>query len=751
MVLLSVLLATQNVPACGPFSLNAVFTFVVHPEFPLEKFANGEVGVIQPTFARSYLVAAYRNINNARFSEGEQKQLVALWNERLDSSSPDFDDSWPKSWLEARQTVPGVAALSGISTSRNREKPNEYETYVNCQKDAFETAAATLKQRIIKFGADSDVIRDWVVAQDAVFANCSEGSRIPAAAPAGADAVIRADRAYQIAAANFYGGNFDAAQQAFAAIGRDSSSPWRQMAPYLSARTYLRKASLGPAESRTESLTKAEEGLQKILNDRSQAANHAAAARPLNLVRLRLRPETRLHELAMKLAHKDDESLKQDLWDYTALLDNYIPDEDSTDTKPMPESALQDDLTDWVVTIQDGSEKAAAHAFDRWRSTSSPAWLIAALMKATPSRSEAGSLIAAADKILPTSPAYPSAMFHALRLTTESGNTAGARAKLDEILTRNRSHLPASSLNLFLSLRFRLANNLSELLKYAQRVPAGFSWDEDGRELPADLSEDSDMKGRIGKSLFDADGAKVLNQKLPLSVLQQAVESNSLPAELQRDLAQATWLRAVILDDQRRATEIAPTVKRLIPAIAPQIDAYLAAQEPDAMKFAGLFTWLKAPGLQPIVTAGTPRRTGLDQQDQFRDNWWCAAALTPGEPTTTTTPSDFVAAPAFTAKTDVSSPAFLTAAEKAAAKTEAARLAALGSGPTYLAKQVVGWVEKHPTDPRNPEALHLAVKTTRYGCTDKESGRWSKAAYDVLHKRYPTNPWTKKTPYWFKD
>src|SRR3954452_2941981 len=218
-LLLSVLLATQSVPACGPFTLDAIFTFVVHPEFPLEKFANGEVGIIQPSFARSYLVAAYRNLNNARFSESEQQQLLTLWHERLDTSSPDFDDSWPKSWLEARQTVPGVAPLGSISTSRNREKPNEYETYVNCRKDAFENAAATLKQRSSKFGADSDVIREWVVAQDAVFANCSEGSRVPDAAPAGADALIRADRAYQIAAANFYGGNFDAAQQGFAAIG----------------------------------------------------------------------------------------------------------------------------------------------------------------------------------------------------------------------------------------------------------------------------------------------------------------------------------------------------------------------------------------------------------------------------------------------------------------------------------------------------------------------------------------------------
>jgi hypothetical protein len=49
-----------------------------------------------------------------------------------------------------------------------------------------------------------------------------------------------------------------------------------------------------------------------------------------------------------------------------------------------------------------------------------------------------------------------------------------------------------------------------------------------------------------------------------------------------------------------------------------------------------------------------------------------------------------------------------------------------------------------------PEALHLAVKSTRYGCTDKETGRWSKAAFDLLRRKYPNSTWAKQTPYWFK-
>src|SRR5437660_5063020 len=57
--------------ACGPFMLDAVFTFTAHPEFPLEKFARGELGIIQPTYARSYLFVAYRYLNGTGFSSQE--------------------------------------------------------------------------------------------------------------------------------------------------------------------------------------------------------------------------------------------------------------------------------------------------------------------------------------------------------------------------------------------------------------------------------------------------------------------------------------------------------------------------------------------------------------------------------------------------------------------------------------------------------------------------------------------------------
>jgi hypothetical protein len=754
--LIVVLLYTsQPAFACGPFSLEAVFAFSAHPEFPLEKFAGGEIGVLQPTFARSYLFAAYRNFAGNGFTAREQKDLLALWNERLNYGSADSEESWPQPWLTARQSVTGAGAAPQISIYRHREKPDQYETYVNCQRDAFETAASTLAERTRKFGADSGVVKEWVAAQDAVFANCSEGQHLPMGAPADTDSLILADRSYQMAAANFYAGNFDESQKLFNSIAGDANSPWRQISAYLSGRVLLRKASLGAPEKKSETLAQAEDVFKRVLSDRSLAKVHPAATKLLGLVRLRLHPDLRLRELAQALMKQDDETLKQDLLDYTILIDNFVGDDDSEQKQEFPDALRKDDLTDWIVTVQAGGEGAVNHAVDRWRATSSTPWLIAALAKIQASHPQAAALLSSVEKIGPSSPAFASAAFHQIRLAAESGKLDQARAKLDDLLAKHKARLPVSSLNLFLGARMRLASNLNEVLTYAQRLPAGFSWDDDGRELPAEMSDDSDLdKSLVGQTLFDRDGAQLLNEKLPLSVLQQAAIARLLPEHLRRDVAQATWLRAVLLDDPRVARELTPTLKTLVPAAVPFLDDYLATQPEDARKFSGIYTWLKLPGLQPMVQSGIGRRSSPDTQDSYRNNWWCAAALSSapandqGEDETEKK-SDSAAAVAVTS--EVQFPSFLNEVQKKAARNQRARLAGLGAAPNYLCRQVIAWVEKHPSDARGPEALHLAVKTTRYGCTDKATGKWSKAAHDLLHKRFPNSPWTKKTPYWFKE
>ncbi|HVQ37279.1 MAG TPA: hypothetical protein VMS31_07090 [Pyrinomonadaceae bacterium] len=732
--------------ACGPFSLGAIFAFRVHPEFPLEKFAAGEIGVVRPSYARSYLYVAYKYFNGGRFSPAEQAAVVELWRDRLEHRGGPDDLGWIKTWLDARQKV--IAGTPpGIDVYRSREKPNDYETFINCQQDAFENAATTLGARIKKFGPESAATKQWVEAQDQVFANCSEGQHIPAALPSEADALLRADRDYQIASANFYAGNFELSKSQFESIAADGKSPWRGAAPYLVARALIRKASLGPAETKQASLAEAEQRLSKILSFPPSNPTHAAVKRLLNIARIRLHPEEKLGELGLMLASKPEaETLKQDLWDYTILLDQFAGDGEAHHQGGATSPAVLhgDDLTDWLVTFQSDKAETLDYALTRWQATSSVPWLLAALSKVQAGHAKAAALQDAAAKIPPSSPAFATAAFLSVRLDIAAGRAVVARTKLDDLLKQHRSHFNLSSLNLLQEQRMTVATSLDDLLTYAQRMPAGFSWGEDDRELPVDAAElGEEGKPFQAKPLFDTDVAEVFNRRMPVSLLSQASANNRLAEHLRRDVTQAAWLRAVLLGDVKTATALVPTLKTMVPEMSPLLDEYAGAVEPGAKKFAAIYAWLKFPGLEPVVDTGVGRGT-LNERDSYRDNWWCSAALSASEPGTTEGEPEAQAP-------QRPIPFFLTPAQRATADREFAALAALGAAPNYLCRQVLEWATKHPTDPRVPEALHLAVSTTRYGCTDKQTGRWSKAAHDFLHRRYPNNPWTKQTPYWFKE
>ena len=731
---------------CGPFTMEAVFVFTVHPAYPLSDYARGQIGVIQPSYARSYLYVAYRYLNNAPFTAEEQKALTQLWDERLNNTMALGEEDWVKAWLDARQKVAGLPASPKIDVFRSREKPNEYETYLNCPKDSFDTAVSRLNEQIKKFGADSQAVKTWIEGQDQVFANCSEGQHIPAALSAGADRSEQADRTYQVAAANFYAGKFDEAQQGFSSIASDASSPWKNVAPYLLARVFLRKASLGAEETKKQSLTAAETQLKTVLDDKKLAGVHGAAARLLDLVRLRLHPAERRKELAHTLVSKGANShLKQDLWDYTVLLDGPLESDGPAKDATAKEELSSDDLSDWIATLQGSFD--LEHAAARWEAQHSAAWLVAVLSKLDGKNPRVAEFIREALNVKPTSAAFATARFHAVRLQMDSGKSAEARTLLDQLLKSNRAQFDPSSLNLLTSKRMMLATSLADFLAHAPRVPAALSWNDDGREAPAEAGEVAEAnKALIGKPLFDVDAAWALNSQMPLTVLKEAAMSPSLPTNLRRDLAQAVWVRAVLLNDFTTADELVPTLKTLVPGLTSVLDGYAKAT-PENKKFSALYGWLKSPGIEPVVDIGIGRDTPLSDQDSYRDNWWCGASIEEGSESAFAENTEITS---FTADTK-RIPEFLTATQRTAGAREWTNLRALGVMPNYLCKQMIQWATKDPDDPRLPEALHLAVNATRYGCGDKDTGRWSKAAFDLLHRKYPNTTWAKKTKYWFKE
>ncbi|HKE25759.1 MAG TPA: tetratricopeptide repeat protein [Bryobacteraceae bacterium] len=656
LLLVFLLLAVPlELPGCGPFLPEALFTLKLQPERPDTEFARGQLGVISPTYKRFFLTIAYRYLSGAGLNDAER---AALFPPPANTAE---EPPVAKPWLDARNAVAGIKPVSDVNAYRRGFQPDSYDYFLNCGADAFRAAAGTLSQRMQQFGASSPLIADWIAAQDAVFDACSaDKPTLPAPA---SDPKLRADRAYQIAAAKFYSGQYDAAHADFEQIASDAKSPWHASAPYLQARCSTRKGDYKQAAAE----------LRKVAADPSRLHWHEPAQRLLQYVQTATDPASRIRQLGQMLVKPGiQDHIAQDLDDYRLLLDR-------VDKPPR-----EDDLTDWIKSYQEGERD---HIFEMWHQQKSLPWLIAALQQTKPGDTEAPGLLKAAAAIQTDSPGYMTVAWHMLRLMP----AGDVRATVDEVL---KLRMPAGARNLFRGRRLEQARNFQEFLEYAPRTVVG---DE------ADV-EEVDPKT---DQLLDDDSQKVLD-RMPLPLLKQASTSSLLPPKVRQQLANVVWLRSFLLE--------------------------------PSPSFDDLYKLLKTPGYRFRVDSGFGRYTDDPAViDNFRDNWWCAVNREPPE-----------GVPPEKPEPPPAPPAFLTAAEVAQGKSDWDRLAALPAGADWLSAQVLGWAQKTPTDPRIPEALYLAVRSTRYGCTDKDTGTFSKRAFDLLHSKYPNTNWAAQTKYWYK-
>jgi hypothetical protein len=525
---------------------------------------------------------------------------------------------------------------------------------------------------------------------------------------------MQADRAYQIAAAEFYALRFDAAAADFLRIGADRSSPWHGIAPYLAARALIRKATLADARAAAA----AQEQLRKVLADPEAAAWHESARGLARYLRIQTEPERALKELAHTVA-TEKTGVAGVMNDYRLLLGRYF------DTGKEPPRG--EDITDWMATmVYDPND----HALAKWRETRSLPWLVAALTYADEPDPE---LMKAAAQVAEGSPAFPTVEFHRLRLMPADE----ARPRLDAVLRRK---MPVSARNLFLAERMRMSRDWDEWLRYAPRTAAG-TFIVGAGEQPA----------AARAAYFDEDAARILDAQAPLATLTQAARSPSLPPNLQLKVARAVWVRSILLNDTGTARAIAPVLASLAPYLKPYLDVYAAAPDEKARAFAADWLLLNNPGMRPAIDAGAGRETSTPLLERFRDNWWCPTGDFPNNGRGFRAPDAPVNPPLrLLYQGKAPEAGFVSAAQRTEADTEQKRLAAAPAAPTLLAQDAVGWVEEHPDDPRAAEALRLAVRAGHYACGgDGQTDRWIKRAFLLLHSRYAKSEAARRTPFWY--
>ncbi len=168
-------IAIPRAAASGFWDPRVINSFRLFPDLQLDAFANGEIGILRPSFARSYLLVAYRYLTGTPLNGDEQKSVKDLWNFRRGMSSPSSQSSSAESvtavskWLSARRKVSGAKDIADLDV---RSCGPDTISFLNCEDEAFLAASRTLDERIKKFGAGSEEMRDWLDAQDKVFCNC---------------------------------------------------------------------------------------------------------------------------------------------------------------------------------------------------------------------------------------------------------------------------------------------------------------------------------------------------------------------------------------------------------------------------------------------------------------------------------------------------------------------------------------------------------------------------------------------------
>lgn len=777
------------VKACGPFTVDPLFSFTKHGEYPLESYTSGKFGVVPNSYGRISLFVFYRQLNNLPLTGSEQKQVVEAMNRRIGNYTSENEAAQPENAQNQTPKVPDyftkwsnarAKVLSGSQEiTTEKRSPDEYGYYENCLGDAFNTAAKTLEERLAKFGVNENT-KEWLKGQDVVFSNCGSEGKIPEAVGADAPEWLVKDRQYQIAAALFYSSKPSEARDNFAQIAADASSVWNKTAKFIVARTYIRQASFVESAGnsandeekkaqaqkalgeKSEFLQKAVTQLRDVLADASMSDFHDSARKLLDLVKFRLDAAGRQKELAKTLSEpSENPNIYNDLTDFIWLLDK--PESDAsqigaeTDQKEaeaagrkyeydyklklrdLPPNVREMDLTDWLYTYQ--AVDGFAHAYEKWKETRGSQWFVAALSHAEQNSPQTAELLSEAAKMQKNSAGYATVRYHQIRLLLETDKRAEARKLLDEIMADNFQNYPISTQNKFLAQRMILAENLADFLKYAPRKAATFVWSDDANEEGDDLKSDKELQPWTKREMFDEDSAAFFNEKMPLSILREAALNEQLPEHLKKFLVSAVWTRAFLLGNEQIEREFTPLMSRYAKEFAPLFSKYANAANPIDREAAAMLVILNYPVIQPYVPVGFGRDTAPPESiDSTRGNWWCAE----DEATKDETGYNH-----YEFKYPKNYPIFLTAAQTADALREHKQIIASGNSATFLARRAVEFADKNPNQPNTPEILHLAVRATRYGCTDDKTLKYSKEAFTILHTRYPKSVWTSKTPYWF--
>jgi len=758
---------------------------------------DGELGVVMARAPKPLLYLDWRLLHRQRVGRDAG---LALSRPCCDAApTTDGTPTGPNRWLETRKRV-ADAPKGADYLETSRPGPN-YTRTPTCFDEAFDTAAATLQDRISRFGAAAPPVKAWLAAQDAVFDACSHAEAALPAPMAGAPDWLRADRAYQEAAFALYQDHNTDAALRFEAIARDRVSPWRGMGLYLAARARVKEAVARPSPSAAQAADSAIDRLAKAPPDTFGRSRLLALRHILDF---RERPQALFKELEAMLSRPD--ATAETAIAFRDLVDLAAGGKGSSDVldwiatlKPAPSPAEMQQINAGpeagqpaqIAAAEDRARiRALAHAMDRYRERHDAAWLIAALSLADRTDAQAEALVHEVTGVPADDPAWLTAQFHSVRLSMTVADKAELRRRLDGILSR--SSLTAGDRNLLLALRAQLATTPAEFVKYALRSRVCVDYGGPNASDATACARDAWPTDSVQPyGVFDKDGgdglaglgedARAIIDRAPLDLRMSIGRDLQLPEKLRLDVSLTNFARAVDLQDNGAIDELSLALAALLPEMAADFRAIPKATPGPDKRFAEFFVLAKIPGLkEDLVNLTRPQGKVADYQGQW--SIWFVEAKGPPSKDAAPPPLDAYQVGGYRgeagrledAKTDLvclgecgKGSALLVVppfAQTAMARGVADRgyfrqpvveyaetggvkpLAPPPPGAVCAWEEMLAYVTAHPRDPRSPEALYWLVHVGRFGGSHDHSGR---RAFKLLHARYGSSAFAKQTKYFY--
>lgn len=682
------------------------------PVFELEKYAHGQLGIVKATYDHFYLFMAYRVLNGLGFRDEDLAHLREsdpCW--RPDGAGRGqyrysyeygFGDKIlekltiaENAWISTRQKIEGFESTPAKLDAFHRGNSTyAWAEFLNCNPDAFLTAAATLEARLAAHG-QGETVKDWVRAQDHVFYNCSSPTGPLDDVPESAPAWLKHDRQYQRAAADFYAGRYEEAWSRFDQIAAAPDSPWRSIAPYMAARSLTRSAGTTSDDKfDTAKLANAQNRLITMLSTPLNPELRSNVVRQLQFIQLRLDPDAVRLDMEKRFQEKVlPESVGQDITDFWYAYE-----------KSGGADAAEDSFSLWLSSLRGYHEPQ--YAYDLWKKTQKLPWLVASMMLATQDSENLDKLKSAARKITIDSPAYPTLQYHLIRLDPD-GDSALRTAK--SLITQDRQRLSPQDIN----------HAKNQVLAYTRTLD-DFVWIAK-REVTYPATPGLHVT-------IDLDAQRMLNAAIPINTLNKLRSNPGLSPVVQENLAVAIWTRAFVLRRWDMLKELSNHIKKIQPQLAPEVDKVLTLRDKNAQYAYMAMLFLRNPGF-----VGNIEKYYLGQKNfgefGWNGNWWCG----------------FPNRRYFEDGAELKQPpaGFLSAAEKTMLKTEREILDNTPDATSFLGNIVMDWAEAHPRDPGLPQTLHMLVRATRGGCVEDRS--LSQRAFLHLHRYFPKNAWALKT------